>query len=90
MAMDDLMEIVNENPFTFILTIIGLVIGFLLPSGLDYIKNIDYMNFIKNPENVIFGSFFSIIIEIISGFIGALIGCLIGLLIDSSKNNPFS
>lgn len=85
--LSGLADLVSEKPFTAILSLIGLVIGLLLPSGLDYIAQIDYTNIIQNPEQIIFGMPVAIFIEVISGLIGTIFGFVIGLIIDSIRDN---
>ena len=80
-------DFISDKPFTSLLTLIGLVIGLSLPSGLDYFTQIDYTNIIQNPEQIILGIPISIFIEVVSGLIGTVIGLIIGLIIDMVREN---
>ena len=86
MTKIDLSDFISEKPFTSLFTLIGLVIGLLLPSGLDYFTQIDYTS-LKNPEQIILGIPIAMFIEVISGLIGSVIGLVIGLIIDLIKDN---
>ena len=44
MAQPNLMGIAQENPFTVLFTVIGAVIGFLLPSGLDILAQVNFID----------------------------------------------
>ena len=79
-------DFITEKPFTTLLTLIGLTIGLLLPSGLDYFMQIDYTNITQNPEQIILGVPIVMFIEVISGLIGAFIGLLLSLIIDFVKD----
>ncbi len=80
-------DFVSKKCFTAILSLIGLIIGLLLPSGLDYINQIDYTNITQNPEQIILGMPIAIFIEVISGLIGAILSLVIGLIIDMIREN---
>ncbi len=76
----------NENPFTLLFAAIGLVMGLLLPSGLEVLANVNYANpNIAETVTTIFSAYF---IEAISGIMGTAIGILIGSLIDLSSGTP--
>ena len=85
--LSGLSNFISEKPFTTILTLIGLLIGILLPSGLDYFTQIEYTNIIQNPEQIILGVPIAMVIEVISGLIGSVIGLIIGLIIDLIRDN---
>lgn len=85
--LSELGDFVSDKPFTLLLTLIGLIIGLLLPSGLDYFTQINYRNIIQTPEQIILGIPIAIFIEVLSSIIGAIIGFLIGLIIDMVKDN---
>lgn len=80
-------DFISDKPFTALFTLIGLAIGLMLPSELDYFAQIDYTTITQNPEQIILGIPIAIIIEAISGLIGTLTGLIIGLIIDSIKDN---
>jgi len=84
MASEDFM-------WTMILCISGLIIGFLLPSGLGVFSNMKFnqTEIVENPTESI-NSFAiagtsAIVIEIFSTIIGGLIMGFIGLIIDGIK-----
>lgn len=85
------MNLITDYPFTSILTLIGLVIGALLPSGLDVLSNVDYTQATKDPANFLTGytvlTASAIFVEVISGLIGAMFGALIGILVDFTKSH---
>ena len=80
-------DFISDKPFTALFTLIGLIIGLMLPSGLDYFAQIDYTNITQNFEQIILGIPIAMIIEVISGLIGTMIGLIIGLIVDGVKDN---
>lgn len=71
------LEVVERNPFTFILTIILGVIGVLgTPQA------VDLMGLTGDPQGLILSLFSMQIAKLIGGIVMALIGALIGLVID--------
>lgn len=80
---------IEDNPWTTFLGLLGLVIGILLPSGLNILVNMDFSQASKDPLNFITGYVVAVplamFVEIISGLIGTLFGAIIGMLIDGKN-----
>ena len=83
--------IIEEFPFTTILALIGVLVGLILPSGLDILTNIDSTQISEDPvgflTGYVIGVPFAVMIEVISGLIGGLIMGVVGLVIDLIKNS---
>jgi len=77
--------IIEEFPFTTILALIGVLVGLILPSGLDILTNIDSTQISEDPvgflTGYVIGVPFAVMIEVISGLI------VVGLVIDLIKNS---
>lgn len=84
------MRFIEENPWTCILTLMGILIGLTLPSDLDVFSNFDYSQISKDPAeflvDYVIAFPIAMSIKIISGIIGGLIGIIIGLFIDGKIN----
>ena len=84
---------IEDYPFTILLSIVGLIIGLVLPSGLNYLVNMEWFNS-SDPTATITGAVIGvpivILLEVVSGLVGALIFCIIGLVIDSIKNSNYT
>jgi len=82
---------IEENPWTCILGLIGIVIGAMLPSGLDVLASYDYNQVAKDPAGFLTGYIIGVplamMVEVISGLIGGLVGSMIGIFIDGKSNN---
>ncbi len=82
------MSLVDEYPATAILGLVGLVLGLLLPSGLDYFSNGQWLN-PNDPQATITAAVvmvpLAVFTEAFSGLMGMLILGLIGFIIDSSN-----
>jgi len=82
-------NIIEDFPFTTILALIGVLIGLILPSGLDVLANYDYSKISEDPAGFLTGYVvgvpLAITIEVISGLIGGLILGIIGLIIDGFR-----
>ena len=78
----------DDYPFTLILALIGALIGFMLPSGLEYYMDSNWLN-VSDPAGTItaavIGLPFVAFIHIISGLIGGLLMGIIGLIIDGAR-----
>lgn len=76
----------EDFQWTLILSIIGLLIGLLLPSGLQILGNYDYSQVSKDPINFLTGYVvavpFAIFTEVFSALIGGLFMGIIGLFVD--------
>ena len=48
-------NIIEDFPFTTILALIGVLIGLMLPSGLDVLTNYDYSQISKDPAGFLTG-----------------------------------
>jgi hypothetical protein len=83
------MGFVDENPFTSLLTILGGIIGLLLPSGLTVLSSIDYSQASTDPAGFLTGYVIAVPIimgvEILSGMIGGLLGAIVGMVLDSKN-----
>jgi len=83
---------IEDFQWTLILGIIGLIIGLLLPSGLDIIGNyeINQTQITQDPAGFLTGYVVAgtsaFIIEVFSSLIGGLIMGIIGLIIDLFRN----
>ena len=77
---------VEDFQWTLILGLLGLLVGFILPSGLDILGNVDYTQMSQDPVNFLTGYIVAgtsaVIIEVFSTIIGGLIMGVFGLLID--------
>lgn len=81
---------IEENPWTCILTLIGIFIGAMLPSGLDVLPSINSTQITKDPTQFLTGYIIGVpiamMVEVITGLIGGLIGAIIGIFVDGRKN----
>lgn len=84
-------NIIKENPWTFILTFVGMIIGAMLPFGLEILTNYDYTQIVKDPVEFLIGYAIGIplgiMVKIINGLIVGIFGMIIGIIIDRNKNN---
>ena len=82
------MKAVEDFPFTLILGLAGALIGFMLPSGLEYYSNSNWFN-VSDPVGTITAAVIGLplltFIHIISGLIGGLIMGIVGLIIDGVR-----
>jgi len=88
--LDDVVNVIGEKPFTFLLLFLGAVFGYFFPGGLDYFLQINMTAVVSNPNALagyIFGFPIAIFIEVISTLLCGLVGALIGLLIDSLREH---
>ena len=88
---------IEDFQWTLILGIIGLIIGLLLPSGLDILSNYQFnaTQIAQDPAGAltgyVIGGASAVVIEITSAFIGGLFMGIIGLFIDAARtfsNSP--
>ena len=83
--------IIEDFPFTTILALIGILVGLMLPSGLDILTNIDTNQITEDPAGFLTGYVIgvplAVMVEVISGLIGELIMGVDGLVIDLIKNS---
>ena len=81
----------EENPWTCMGGLFGIIIGMMLPSGLDILADYDYSQISKDPSEFLIGYMVGmpivIIVEFISGLLGGLIGATIGIFIDGRGNH---
>ena len=81
---------IEDFQWTLILGTIGLVVGFLLPSGLGLLANLDYSTIAQDPVNFLTGfvitGTYAIVIEMFSAMFGSLFMGFIGLIIDLIKS----
>lgn len=78
----------NDYPFTMILALVGVLVGFMLPSGLEYYTSSNWFN-VSDPTGTITAAVIGLplvtFIHIISGLIGGLIMGVVGLIIDGAR-----
>jgi len=89
----------EDFQWTAILGVIGLLIGFLLPSGLGVFSNLNFnqTEIVQDPAGTITGFAIlgtsAVVIELFSTILGGLILGIVGLFIDLFKGlsnaNPF-
>jgi len=83
-------HIIEDFPFTIILALIGLLVGFSLPSALDIFTNYDFSQASGNPAGFltgwVIGFPIAATIHIFSGLIGGIFMGVVGLVIDIIKN----
>jgi hypothetical protein len=88
MSNNPITEIIEDFPFTTILGAVGLLVGLMLPSGLDYFSSMQWFN-ATDPAGTITGAVIGMPIafmtEVICGLIGALIMGIVGLIIDGFR-----
>lgn len=81
-------NIIEDFPFTTIMAVIGMLVGLILPSGLDYFSDMKWFN-ASDPAGTITGAVIGMpivfLVEVISGLIGALIMGVVGLIIDGFR-----
>ena len=78
------MTIFDENPFTVIGVVLGVIIGFILPSGLDLVPSLlDYSNISSDPVGTIQHIFLNLPIIIFVDLISGLVFGAVGFVIDS-------
>jgi len=79
---------VDDYPFTLILALIGVLIGFMLPSGLEYYTSENWFN-VSDPAGTITAAVIGLplvtFIHIMSSLIGGLLMGIIGLIIDGAR-----
>ena len=84
-------NIIEDLPFTLILTLIGLGIGLFLPSSLGIIGDFDFSDASTDPVGTltgfVIGGTSAVIIKVISGLVGGLIMGTVGLIIDIFRNS---
>jgi len=84
--MNKLLEFVEEKPFTTLFSMIGLIIGLSLPSGLEFFtQNLINITDPQVLENFIVSFPISMFVKILSGLITTLFGFIVGLVIDSLR-----
>jgi len=80
---------IEDFQWTMILGLIGMLVGLLLPSGLDILGNVDYSQATTDPVNFLTGYVIAgtsaVIIEVFSTLIGGLIMGIVGLAIDLGR-----
>ena len=85
------MSLIEDHPLTTILGAIGLLIGLILPSGLDVFQNFNYSSITSDPTGAITGLIVGVpiamLIELISGLLGVLIMGTMGFVIDMLHNS---
>ena len=82
---------IEKIPFTLILASGGLIVGLLLPSGLDLIQNyeINQTQIVQDPAGAITGyavTTTAVLVETLSGLLGLFIMGIAGLFIDLIRN----
>ena len=88
--LEDILSIIEEKPFTFLLLFFGALFGYFLPGGLDYFFQIDFSKLLLDPNAMVgwmLGLPVAIFIEAISTLIMAIVGGIIGLIIDLIRNS---
>lgn len=88
--LQEVMSAIEDKPFTFLLLMLGAVLGYLLPGGFDYFFQISITEVIKNPNTLseyIIGIPIALFVETTSSIIGGIIGTIIGLLIDWARDS---